>query len=100
MLFGLGGDTGVWAVVMSGATTPAWQVLQVPSVVTSMPAGFAVVEACNLRPFGTGFTKTLSSWQAPQARLLGAFFQLSASGAGFAGAGLRWHFTQLRTSCG
>ena len=78
MLFGFGADTGMWLLGMSPAGPPEeWQSRQLPSCVISPPG-------CNLRPFGGGFTKLMSSWQALQARLLGWFFQLSASGTGLA----------------
>ncbi len=47
-----------------------------------------------LRPTGAVASKETLSWQAPQARRLGTFFQLSAL------ATVLWHFAQLRTSCG
>src|SRR4051794_9435304 len=93
MLFGLGFETGVWLAEMSPATDPAmWQTRQLLSFAWAPPV-------CRTRPAGAGLTKLTLSWQALQARRVGWFFQLSASGTGL-DAVLRWHFTQLRTSCG
>src|SRR4051812_12931947 len=89
MLFGFGGDTGTWLPGVSPPGPPAtWQNTQLPSFDCGPPV-------CTRRPFGAGLTKLMSSWQAAQARRLVAFFQLSERAAG-----ARWHFTQLRTSCG
>ena len=73
---------------MSAIPLAVWQNTQLPSFAWGPPV-------CPMRPLGGELSKLMLSWQALQARRLGSLFQLAASGAG-----LRWHFTQLRTSCG
>src|SRR6266850_3236702 len=88
MLLGLGRDTEACDTRVPADAPSAWQRTQPSSFDCGPPVW-------PLRPGGAGLTKLLSSWHAPQARRLGAVFQLS-----FIAAGGRWHFTQLRTSCG
>src|SRR5215468_2644327 len=93
MLFGFGSETGAWTSSGAPPMPPGpWHNRQLLSLAIAPPL-------CSVRPAGGGLTKLLSSWQAPQARRLGTF-QLAAIGAGLLGAGLRWHFVQLRMSCG
>src|SRR4051812_29851537 len=104
MLSGLGSETVRWRPVMlaSGSAPPPvpWQVMHCESSAWGTPVGLARVAACGTRPAGTVAAKLTLSWQAPQARRLAWFFQLSTGAAGAGAAACLWHLVQLRMSCG
>src|SRR5512140_2770576 len=89
-----------WA--SSALAPPTWPVAVVP---TGLPAATSASRLASVTPFPVA--KSMPSWQAPQARRLGTFFQLSPSVVLLAltdpsdlVAEPSWHLVQLRWSCG